>query len=105
MNSSERSGSHFSGLPFVGGLGGKLGLKKSSTKKKATDFAQQQLSGGIEICTVDNRQILVDINNIRATKPKDSHILVRVSIMYFFCFVFPVNVHRCDEPIGLSFLI
>lgn len=79
MNGSERSGSHFSGLPFVGGLGGKLGLKKNSTKKKTTDFTQlQPLSGGVEICTVDNRQIVVDINSIRATKPKDAHILVRV---------------------------
>ena len=89
MNGSERSsGSHFSGLPFVGGLGGKLqGLRKNSTKKKATDFAQQQLSGGLEIWTVDNRQILVDINNIRATRSKDSEILVRVNVKCCFLLI------------------
>ena len=87
MNGSERnSGSHFSGLPFVGGLGGKLGLRKNSTKKKASDFALQQMSGGMEIWTVDNRQLFVDINAIRITKAKESEILVRVSGV-FHCFV------------------
>ena len=62
-------------LPFTVGLGGKL--KASMSKKKTSE--SPQLSTTLELWSVENKPILVDLNRIRNTKMKQD-ILLRVSM-------------------------
>ncbi|XP_066934693.1 uncharacterized protein [Clytia hemisphaerica] len=72
MNGSEKNNSGSQFMTVVG----KLGLKnKSLSKKKTADSLLQ--ANKLEIWTVDNKIIPVDLNRIRLTKGKETDVLVR----------------------------
>ena len=87
MNGSDRNNSGSQFMTVVG----KLGLKnKSLSKKKTADSPLQ--ANKLEIWTVDNKIIPVDLNRIRLTKGKDTDVLVRVSVLHFHILNFVQNL-------------
>jgi len=85
MNRTSMGNTTSNRLPFTVGLGGKL--KASMSKKKTTESLQMPIT--LELWSVENKPILVDLNRIRTTKFKQD-VLIRVSMISFFQFD---NIH------------